>query len=77
MKIVRVLLAAVLSGCAIQQPVQLPSAPIVPTTIVDKGCEWVKFITASADDTEATKRQIIAHDQAFVANCPDAAPGSD
>jgi hypothetical protein len=43
----------------------------VQTRIIESGCKWVTFITASPDDTRGTKRQIIAHDQVFLANCPD------
>ncbi|MGF6793089.1 hypothetical protein [Paraburkholderia sp. 35.1] len=72
MKIALVLVSMMLAGCTVLQPAQQPSASIAQTKIVDKGCQWVKFITASPDDTDETKRQIIAHDKAFISNCPDA-----
>ncbi|MBB5411967.1 hypothetical protein HDG34_005933 [Paraburkholderia sp. HC6.4b] len=72
MKIALVLVSMSLAGCMVLQPAQQSSTPPIQTKIVDKGCEWVKFISASPDDTPETKRQIIAHDKAFISNCPDA-----
>lgn len=31
-------------------------------TFIDSGCDWTKPITASRQDTEETKRQILSHD---------------
>lgn len=72
MKMLAVVFAIASAGCGTHSVTQ-QAAPAVQTKIVDNGCKWVKFITASADDTAETKKQIIAHDQALVANCPDAA----
>jgi hypothetical protein len=70
------ILAVALTGCAHYPPAAQSSVPVIPTKTIDKGCDWVKFITASADDTPETKRQIIAHDQAFLANCPASRTGA-
>jgi hypothetical protein len=37
--------------------------------IIDTACQWTRLITASPEDTPATKRQILAHDLAWTANC--------
>ncbi|MFL9998787.1 hypothetical protein PQR34_46315 [Paraburkholderia sediminicola] len=60
-----------LGACALHPVAQAPCPPVVPTLIVDKGCQWAKFITASTNDTSETRRQIIANNQALIANCPD------
>jgi len=56
-----------LAACATQCP---PAQP--QTRVIDSACAWVKPITAAAGDTADTKRQILAHDMAVRANCPDA-----
>ena len=57
-----------LASCAAQQP-----APAPEVRVIDTACQWTRLITASKDDTADTKRQILAHDQAWIANCQKAA----
>lgn len=56
---------AMLGGCATAAPNQEPQ-----TRVIDTACAWVKFITTSPQDTYPTKQQILAHDDAYLANCP-------
>lgn len=57
--------ALALSGCPATVP---PADP--PTKIIDTACSWVKFITTAPADTFETKQQVLAHDKAYLANCP-------
>lgn len=53
-----------LAACAAQQP-----APVYVTRTVNE-CSWTPTLTASAADTAATKREIIAYETARQTNCP-------
>jgi uncharacterized protein YcfL len=61
--------ALVLAGCQTCPPAPSPQV-VMQTKVIDKGCDWTRTITASAADTEETKRQIIVHNNARAANCP-------
>jgi len=63
----------VLSGCALSSP---PQAPPPAPRVIDSACRWVPRLTASHDDTSATKREILAYEQTRQANCPDASTSS-
>jgi hypothetical protein len=58
----------VLSGCAFSAA---PPPPTPAPRIIDSACKWVPRLTASHDDTPATKREILAYEQARQENCPD------
>ena len=56
---------AMLAGCPATAPIQQPQ-----TRVIDSSCSWVKLITVVPADSEETKRQVLAHDKALIANCP-------
>lgn len=65
--ILSLITASSLSACA---AAPAPCASIAaPPKIVDTACSWVRPLSASAADTDATKREILAHDLAWRANC--------
>lgn len=63
MRLLILLTVALLAGCVHECPA--PPAP----KIVDTGCLWVKPMTASSADTDATKREVIEHEIARQKNC--------
>jgi len=48
-----IMLSSLMAGCGLIDK---------NTTFIDTGCDWTKTITASRQDTEETKKQILAHD---------------
>lgn len=56
--------ALALSACGL-----CPVAPAPQVRVIDSGCRWVVPMSASESDTDATKREIIAYEQARQANC--------
>ncbi|OYW89268.1 MAG: hypothetical protein B7Z23_12085, partial [Pseudomonadales bacterium 32-61-5] len=57
------------SGCTHLAPTPAPT-PESAVRVVDTACSWVRLITISPADTPETKRQVLAHDQAVLTNCP-------
>lgn len=64
MRILILLTLAALAGCANECP------PPPPPRVVDTACAWVTPMTASAADTSATKREVVAYEIARQKNCP-------
>lgn len=74
MRSAMVLVAIVAVGCT-----PTPSGPAWQLTqprIVDTACDWVMPMTFSADDTAATKAQILAYEVARRRNCAGSSVGA-
>lgn len=54
-----------LVGCTSTCPVQPPPVP----RVVDTGCDWIPSLSASTNDTPATKQEIVAYETARQQNC--------
>ena len=58
------LLGCLLSSCALDCTTQ-PQLP----RVVDTACDWIPVLSASANDTPDTKREVIAYETARQRNC--------
>lgn len=59
------LTAVALAACAPSCP---KSAPL-PPRVIDTACDWVPALSASASDTEETRREVVAYETARQTNC--------
>lgn len=59
------LLGCLLSSCALD----CTTRPPLPPRVVDTGCDWIPVLSASANDTPDTKREVIAYESARQQKC--------
>jgi uncharacterized lipoprotein YajG len=66
-KLILLTTAMLLASCAAITPER-----IIETKVIDTSCSWAKVITISLNDqiSDATARQILAHNRQVTKNCP-------
>lgn len=68
------MIITLISGCAINGRETESIGDVIQQTpvVIDTACKWVKPVFISKQDvlTDGTARQILAHNETYLINCP-------